>query len=305
LVFSEKAPMLIDAAIKRFLDYLKIERGLARLTVEAYSMDMRQFVAFLPKGCSQVSEIGREIILTYLERLAKDGLSAGSRARKISTVKSFFRFLIESKYLSENPCENLDAPAAAKRIPVYLEVEEVERLLGAPDQSTPEGLRDRTMLEVLYATGLRVSELVGLTLNEVNLEVGCLTIMGKGSKGRVVPMGIPASQMIIKYLDCARPVLLGVYRSDYLFVTRRQGRRMTREGFWKIVKKQALTSGITKNVSPHTLRHSFATHLVQNDADLRWVQLMLGHADIATTEIYTHVAKQRLKQIHTKYHPRG
>ncbi len=174
--------MIIKSSISHFLDYLKIERGLARLTIESYASDMQGFAAFIATHCAEVSQIEREHILKYLEHLAKQGLSPRSRARKISSLKSFFRFLLEMKYLVQNPCENLDSPALAKRIPVYLEVHEVEKLLRAPDASTPEGMRDKAMLETLYATGLRVSELVGLTLNEVNLEVGCVTVMGKGSK---------------------------------------------------------------------------------------------------------------------------
>jgi integrase/recombinase XerD len=219
-------------------------------------------------------------------------------------MKSFFGFLMESGQIKENPSDQIEAPRLPRRIPQYLDQEEVERLLAATDNTTLEGKRDAAMLELLYAAGLRVSELVGLGIYRVDLEMGCVTVMGKGSKERVVPIGIPASKSIMQYLENVRSRLLGPMRSEALFVTRR-GRPMTRQAFWKIVKKAANAAGIRKEISPHTLRHSFATHLVQNDADLRWVQIMLGHADISTTEIYTHVARHRLKQLHASCHPRG
>lgn len=295
----------IELSIAGFLDHLIVDRGLARLTVEAYGSDLKGLTLFLTRrGRAAVGEICREDLLSYLAMLDREGLAPRSRARKISCIKSFFKFLRDRKDVSEDPSEHIDSPRLMRRIPSYLEPEEVERLLRATDITTLEGRRDHTMLELLYATGLRVSELVGLETYRVDLEVGCVTVMGKGSKERVVPMGIPASRAVIEYLDGVRPVLLGPRRSEALFVTRR-GKPMTRQAFWKIVKKTAIAGGIEKEISPHTLRHSFATHLVQNDADLRAVQTMLGHADISTTEIYTHVASHRLKQLHRICHPRG
>ncbi len=295
----------MDLAVSGFLDHLIVDRGLARLTLESYGSDMKDFTRFVvTRGTCKVAGICREDLLMYLAALDRRGFSARTRARKVSCIRSFFRFLMETGQIAENPSDLIDAPRLPKRIPQYLEPEEVERLLVATDFATLEGKRDATMLELLYATGLRVSELVGLELYRVDLEMGCVTVMGKGSRERVVPIGVPASRSIISYLENVRPRLLRVMRSEALFVTRR-GRPMTRQSFWKIVKKAANRAGIRKEISPHTLRHSFATHLVQNDADLRWVQIMLGHADISTTEIYTHVARHRLKQLHTSCHPRG
>ena len=295
----------IDLAVSGYLDHLIVDRGLARLTVESYGSDMKDFSRFLAsKDARNAAHINREDLLRYLAVLDRRGLSARTRARKISCIRSFFRFLMETGQIGENPSDLIAAPRLPKRIPHYLELEEVERLLVATDHATLEGKRDATMLELLYATGLRVTELVGLDLYRVDLEMGCVTVMGKGSRERVVPIGVPASRSIMNYLDNVRPRLLGAMRSEALFVTRR-GRSMTRQSFWKIVKKTAICAGIRKEISPHTLRHSFATHLVQNDADLRWVQIMLGHADISTTEIYTHVARHRLKQLHASCHPRG
>ncbi len=295
----------LDLAVSGYLDHLIVDRGLARLTVDSYGSDMKDFSRFLAsRGARDAAVISREDLLMYLAVLDRRGFSARTRARKLSCLKSFFRFLMERGQIAENPSDLIDAPRLPKRIPQYLEPEEVERLLVATDPTTLEGRRDATMLELLYATGLRVSELVGLDLYRVDLEMGCVTVMGKGSRERVVPIGIPASRSIMSYLEIVRPRLLGVMRSEALFVTRR-GRPMTRQSFWKIVKKAANYAGIRKEISPHTLRHSFATHLVQNDADLRWVQIMLGHADISTTEIYTHVVQHRLKQLHASCHPRG
>ncbi len=301
---KDDAPDL-DLVLEGFLDYLIVEKGLADLSVQSYHADLKWFFAFLRKrGKTKVSQINREEILSYLETLYRRGYTARTTARKISCVKTFFRYLTDTSQVEANPTEHIDSPKLARKIPQYLEPEEVEKLLNAVDQSTFEGKRDATMLEVLYATGLRVSELVNLETYRVDLELGCVTVLGKGSKERVTPMGAPAARSVINYLDTVRPALIGSKRNEALFVTRR-AKPMTRQAFWKIIKKTAINAGIFKEISPHTLRHSFATHMVQNDADLRSVQAMLGHADISTTEIYTHVAKKRLKQIHSRYHPRG
>ncbi len=295
----------IELACAGYLDHLIMERGLAQLSVESYAADLKGLTAFLlDRRVHKVGEICREDLLAFLAMLDSQGLAARSRARKISCIKGLFRYLADTGQIREDPSGLIESPGLPKRIPEYLEIEEVERLLAGVDTSSPEGKRDLTMLELVYATGLRVSELVGLEFARIDLEVGCVMVMGKGSKERVVPMGVPASQALIEYLDLVRPILLRGNRSESLFVTRR-GKSMTRQAFWKIVKKTALRAGIVKEISPHTLRHSFATHLVQNDADLRAVQLMLGHADISTTEIYTHVAQHRLKSLHTRFHPRG
>jgi integrase/recombinase XerD len=302
---SNPEPSEIDLAVSGFLDHLIVHQGLAFLTMQAYAADMKGFAGFLHnRNVRNIRKIQREDILVFLGMLDRQGLSPRTRARKLSCIKGFFRFLTESGQIVENPSERLESPALPRRIPHYLESEEVDRLLAAAKTDSPEGRRDYAMLELVYATGLRVSEIVGLELSRIDLEVGCVTVMGKGSRERVVPMGIPASEALVHYLETARPSLARFKRSEYLFLTRR-GKAMTRQAFWKIVKKTALRSGINKEISPHTLRHSFATHLVQNDADLRSVQLMLGHSDISTTEIYTHIAQRRLKQVHSSFHPRA
>jgi len=298
----------LNIAVSGYLDHLIVDRGLAELTIDSYASDMNDFLAFLGKNglgkVTETAEIGREDILRYLASLDSRGLSPRSRARKTSTIRGFFRFLVERGHIVKDPSDLIDSPRLPKRIPAYLETEEVEGLLASVDKSTPEGKRDHAMFELAYATGLRVSELVGMELDQVDLEMGCVTVMGKGSRERVVPVGIPASQALRDYLENTRPRLLRSTRCRALFVTRRGG-PMTRQAFWKIVKKYARQAGISKEISPHTLRHSFATHLVQNSADLRSVQMMLGHSDISTTEIYTHVAQRRLKQLHAACHPRG
>ncbi len=295
----------LDLVLEGFLDYLIVERGLAHLSVESYRSDLKWFFAYLKKNDkSVVSQISREDILSYLETLYRKGYAPRTTARKISCVRTFFKYLMETYQVQGNPTEHIDSPKLARKIPQYLETEEVERLLNSVDQTTFEGKRDATMLELLYATGLRVSELVNLEIYRVDLELGCVTVLGKGSKERVTPLGSPAAKAVLNYLDVVRPALMRGRKSEAIFVTRR-GKPMTRQAFWKIIKKNAIVAGIFKEISPHTLRHSFATHMVQNDADLRSVQAMLGHADISTTEIYTHVAKKRLKQIHSRYHPRG
>lgn len=295
----------IEVAVAGYLDHLIVDRGLAPLTVEAYGADMRGFARQLAvRKVHSPQKVHHEDLLIFLSLLDRQRLSPRTRARKVSCIRGFFRFLLERNVIREDPCAYVDSPRIPKRLPEYLEPAEVESLLHAVNMATPEGRRDYTMLELLYATGLRVSELVNLEVHRIDHEVGCVTVMGKGSKERVVPMGIPASQAVMHYSDTVRPILLGQRRSEALFVTRR-GKPMTRQAFWKIVKIVARKAGIRKEISPHTLRHSFATHLVQNDADLRSVQLMLGHSDISTTEIYTHIAQQRLKHLHAVCHPRG
>jgi integrase/recombinase XerD len=302
---SNKGNSTLDLAVFSYLDFLIVDLGLAPLTVESYSSDLRQLSQFLlARGVKSPSEIGREHLLSFLESMYRRGLSAGSRARKLSCIRSFFGFLHETKNIPVNPSENIDLPRITRKIPQYLDAAEVEKLLTAAKTETPQGRRDYTMLELAYAAGLRVSELVGLDVYRLNLEMGCVTVMGKGSRERVVPIGVPALTAVMNYLDVVRPLFLGPKRSEALFLSR-LGKPMTRQAFWKIIKKITMRAGIKKEISPHTLRHSFATHLVQNDADLRAVQLMLGHVDISTTEIYTHVAKVRLKKVHEKFHPRG
>lgn len=295
----------IETAITGFLDHTLVNRGLAHLTVESYSSDLKDFSMFLKsRNITEPRSIEKEHILLFFDLLNRQRLSTRTRARRLSCLRGLFRFLMETGEIKENPCEHIETPRMAKTIPRYLEQAEVERLIAAADISCPEGVRDNAMIELLYATGLRVSELVGLETYRLDFEMGCVTVMGKGSKERVVPFGLMASKKLIDYYEKVRPLILGPRRSEHLFVTRK-GQKMTRQAFWKIIKKIARKADITKEISPHTLRHSFATHLVQNDADLRSVQLMLGHSDISSTEIYTHVAKTRLKELHKRTHPRG
>ncbi|MFH0823761.1 MAG: site-specific tyrosine recombinase XerD [Pseudomonadota bacterium] len=300
------APSIINRTISGYLDHLIVDRGLAELTIEAYAADLTAFARFLEdRGTDRTEDVTREDILLYVDFLDRNGAGARTRARKISAIKGLFRHLAERDMIGGDPSELMEAPSLPRKMPQYLEPEEVERLLAARDESTPEGRRDGTMVELLYGTGLRVSELVNMEVFRVDMEIGCVTVMGKGSKERVVPMGLFASNAVKTYLEEVRPRLLaGKPAVDALFVTRRGG-AMTRQAFWKILKKISARAGIEKPISPHTLRHSFATHLVRNNADLRSVQLMLGHADISTTEIYTHVAQERLKLLHRMCHPRG
>jgi len=288
-----------------YLDYVTVERGLAANTRASYSGDLRKFHAFLTeRGLSLWGQVGPAEVMGYLTRLQAQGIGARSRARLLSTLRGFFKFLVRDHHLAGNPVAHLTSPRLRRHLPDVLSVGEVERLLAQPDGSTPQGQRDAAMLELLYATGLRVSELVSITLGRVNLEVGFLVALGKGSKERIVPMGEVATVALHDYMLEARSRFLRGRLHDALFVTSR-GRAMTRQAFWKLVKRYTLKAGIHKRITPHTLRHSFATHLLDRGADLRSVQMMLGHADISTTQIYTHVARERLKRIHHMYHPRG
>jgi len=288
-----------------YLDYLTVERGLAANSRASYSGDLQRFHSFLTeRGLSLWDQVGPAEVMGYLTRLQAQGIGARSRARLLSTLRGFFKFLVRDHHLEGNPVVHLTSPRLRRHLPDVLSVGEVERLLAQPDRSTPQGQRDAAMLELLYATGLRVSELVSITLGRVNLEVGFLVALGKGSKERIVPMGEVATVALHDYMLEARSRFLRGRLHDALFVTSR-GRAMTRQAFWKLVKRYTLKAGIHKRITPHTLRHSFATHLLDRGADLRSVQMMLGHADISTTQIYTHVARERLKRIHHMYHPRA
>jgi integrase/recombinase XerD len=288
-----------------YLDYVTVERGLAANTRTSYSGDLRKFHAFLTdRGLSSWAEVGPAEVMGYLTRLQAQGIGARTRTRLLSTLRGFFRFLVRDHHLEGNPVAHITSPRLRRHLPEVLSIGDVERLLAQPDGSTLQGQRDAAMLELLYATGLRVSELVNITLGRVNLEVGFVVALGKGSKERIVPMGEVATASIRDYMVRARSRFLRERLRDALFVTSR-GRAMTRQGFWKLVRRYVLKAGIHKRITPHTLRHSFATHLLERGADLRSVQMMLGHADISTTQIYTHVARERLKRIHRMYHPRG
>jgi len=295
----------MDQLLDSFLSYLAVEKGLSKNTLESYGRDVRKFVLYLQESkITSVGDIKYENILDFLSHFKKQGFSDTTTVRCIVSIKQFFKYLLLEKIIKEDPTSQIRTPRMKKSIPGVISLEEVERILASPGESTPEGIRDSAMLEVLYATGIRVSELIGLKLNDVNFEMGFIIVYGKGSKERIVPMGEKAQEKLKSYMERSRPVLLKTRESKALFVTRR-GKAMTRQGFWKLIKTHALSAGIAKNISPHTLRHSFATHLLERGADLRSIQIMLGHSDISTTQIYTHVESERLKEIHKKYHPRS
>ncbi|OIP62272.1 MAG: site-specific tyrosine recombinase XerD [Nitrospirae bacterium CG08_land_8_20_14_0_20_52_24] len=295
----------MEQHIHEFLHFIRIEKGLSNNTAEAYRRDLTHFSEFLKgQGIHKAAKIDRRAVLSYLIQIKRSGLNLSTVRRRLVSIRMFFRFLIQEGRIQTDPAENIESPKTIQYLPQTLTPAEVESLLRTPDTESPLGKRDRTMLEVLYATGLRVSELVSLKNSDINLEVGYLITMGKGGKERLVPMGDSAQGWIRDFLSHDRPRILKSRRSDFLFPNR-FGNRMSRQWFFKIIKKYALQSGIRKEISPHTLRHSFASHLLENGADLRSVQLMLGHADISTTQIYTHVTKERLKKVFDKFHPRA
>lgn len=295
----------MNRLLESFLFYLASIKGLSKNTLESYRRDAQRFISYLDnKRIDDIKTITYKHFLDYLTYLREQGLSARSTARMLASIKQFFKFLQIERIIDTNPAELIKTPRMRTTIPDYLSLEDIERLLSIPGESSQEEIRNKAMLEVLYATGIRVSELVGLELNSVNFEPGYLIVFGKGSKERIVPTGEKARNSLRVYLSNSRPNIIKNRDSIYLFVTRRGG-RMTRQGFWKILKNCAIKAGIMKSISPHTIRHSFATHLLQRGADLRSIQLMLGHSDISTTQIYTHIANERLKEIHRKYHPRS
>jgi len=295
----------INILIDQYLNYLLIEKGLSGKTLEAYSRDMIRFQEFLNQnGVNRITEADTSLILKHMISLRKAGLGARSRARHLVTIRGFYRFLVQEQQLKHDPAGLLDLPKASLKLPDVLSVEEVSRLLESPDTAKPLGSRDSAMLELLYAAGLRVSELVNLKLQDINLEAGFVRVLGKGSKERVVPIGMQAKKMVESYIEKSRKIILKNQPSSYLFVAR-AARPITRQGFWKLLRRYAAQAHLNKKVSPHSLRHSFASHLLEGGADLRAVQVMLGHVDISTTQIYTHVARQQLKLLHERYHPRG
>jgi integrase/recombinase XerD len=290
--------------IDAFLSMISVEKGLAQNTVEAYSRDLSGLTEFLLRErIGSWPEVKTLHLRSYLSSLRRRGLSSRSVARHVVTVRRFYRFLQTDGLIAEDPLPTLYPAPAARKLPHMLSADEVRQLLAQPEDDGPLGMRDRAMLELLYATGLRVSELVSLQVHQIDLQGNHLTVKGKGSKVRAVPFGKWARETLLRYTREARPRLSKGKSSSFLFMTR-SGKPLTRQGFWKLIRGHALAAGIEKRVSPHTLRHSFATHLLEGGADLRSVQSMLGHADIATTQIYTHVDGVRLKRIHKKYHPR-
>lgn len=290
--------------IERWLDASWMEKGLSEHSLSNYRRDLIQFGAWLDQRNTAVDRCQRADLFEYLSHLHLAGLSARSTARKLSALRGFFRWALREKLVADDPTVTVERPRLGRALPKTLSEDDVDALLAAPDTSTALGLRDRAMLEVLYAAGLRVSELVGLTLGQVNQRQGLVRILGKGGKERLVPLGDEALAWLQQYLHDARPVLMADGASDILFPSRR-GRAMTRQTFWHRLRHVAVRAGVQKPLSPHTLRHAFATHLLNHGADLRVVQLLLGHSDLSTTQIYTHVAQQRLKDLHARHHPRA
>ncbi len=291
------------ALIDSFLEYLIAERSSPENTVSSYAADLETLKTFLDeKGITELSVSGADLE-EYTSCCKEKGLKGTSIRRRLSTIRQFYRFLIEEELIAADPTRDLASPKRGLYLPEVLSIDEVARLIASPDVGTPLGIRDKAMLELLYATGLRVSELIGLKLHHLNLHVGYLICRGKGDKERLVPMGESAQRWVNDYLKNTRPYLVKK-PTDILFCSRRGG-AMTRQNFWYSIKRYATIAGILKQISPHMLRHSFATHLLGGGADLRSVQMMLGHADISTTQIYTHLSSARLKEVHERYHPRG
>jgi integrase/recombinase XerD len=286
-----------------FLDYLAVEKGLAKNSLAAYSSDLRHFGHWLNDGGIELETVERIHIVKYFQSLRAAGISARSVARALAAIRGLFRFLVAERHLTKDPTENLENPKLWSTLPKSLQPSEVEALLAAPDRTNPDGLRDAAMLELLYATGLRVSELIRVRLDEVVMDAGFLRTIGKGSKERIVPFGDAAKAVIVEYNEKGRPEL-DKYADPHLFLSRR-GRPMTRQSFWMKIVRYAREAGIRSHISPHVLRHAFATHLLENGADLRSVQMMLGHSDISTTQIYTHVSRARLQKLYDTFHPRA
>jgi integrase/recombinase XerD len=295
----------MEQILDQFLHYIVVEKGLSKNTVDAYSHSLNRFLDYLKKkGIQEISSVSKFDVRAFLLALKKQGLSAKSVVRNLVAIRTLFQFLIQEGILEANPIEELESPKMPKTLPEILNLKEVEQLLEQPNPQTPMGIRDRAMLEVLYATGMRVSELTQLPMNQVNLEAGYVLVFGKGSKERIIPLGSEAMKWVALYLKGARERLAKRRESPFLFINR-MGSGMSRQRFWKVIKTYGRRAGIRKRITPHLLRHSFASHLLERGADLRSVQMMLGHVDISTTQIYTHVTGERLKKIHQRYHPRG
>ncbi|MDP2341763.1 MAG: site-specific tyrosine recombinase XerD [Deltaproteobacteria bacterium] len=297
--------MQIDAAIDAYLSHARVEKGLADNSLESYGRDLAAMARALDQqGVVDVADVRALHVLQHLVGLSKGGLGVRTQTRHLVAIRQLFRFLLKERVLKDDPVGDIELPKPTKKLPQFLDVDEVERLIAAPDVATPRGLRDRAMIETLYATGLRVSELVNLPADGIDLERGFVVVRGKGNKERVVPLGAMAHAVVVDYLTHARPGFLDGRTHDALFL-RQGGEPMTRQGFWKLLKGYADVAAIKKPISPHKLRHSFATHLVERGADLRAVQAMLGHADLSTTEIYTHVNRERLRRVYGQHHPRA
>lgn len=295
---------IVENLIRAFLSYLRVEKGLADNTLKAYRRDIRKFAAFIEKRKRALGEISRDDIVDFLGTLFREQLDSRSVARHLVTIRNFFRFALMEGAVQSDPAMNIESPRVRRSLPQHLSLEEVDRLLSLPCTQTILGLRDKAMIEVLYSTGLRVSELCGLRVGDLHMETGCLRCIGKGNKERLVPVGRAALAVVREYMRKSRPKLLRGGGSPYLFLNR-FGRPLTRIGLWKILSAYGRRAHLSLRLKPHVLRHSFATHLLDRGADLRSVQMMLGHADISTTQIYTHVVEERLRQVYRSHHPRA
>lgn len=295
----------MEKILDEFICHLAVERGLAENTLVSYRRDLAGYISFCRKNkLKSLEQAGRDTIISYLLQLQVDGRSPATIARRLASIRSFYGFMIREGILQKDPSVDLESPKPVQKLPRVLTTGEVELLLGQPLTGEPAGLRDKAMLELLYATGIRVSELVSLDLKNVNIENGFIRCFGKGARERIIPMGDVAVRYLKEYLARGRSKLVKSSSTEALFVNQ-HGSRLTRQGFWKIIKKYARKAKIKTEITPHTLRHSFATHLLENGADLRSVQEMLGHADISTTQIYTHLTKRRLKEVYDRSHPRA
>lgn len=303
-MISSKMPAM-DHLIDQYINYLLTEKGLSQTTLDSYSRDLLRYHDFLKQnGFDNITKTDTALILKHMIALRNGGLGPRSRARHLVSIRGFYRFLFNEKIIKNDPSRLVDLPKLSLKLPDVLAVDEVSRLLNTPDTGKPLGARDAAMLELLYAAGLRVSELVNLKLQDISLEAGFVRVMGKGSKERIVPIGQHAKTKIEAYMANYRGPALKNKLSPYLFIAR-AGKPISRQGFWKLLRRYADLARIHKKISPHSLRHSFATHLLEGGADLRAVQVMLGHVDISTTQIYTHVTRKHLKELHQKFHPRG
>lgn len=295
----------MNTLIDEYLNFLAIEKGVSLNTLEAYSRDLNRYAEFMEeRGTAGIKAITSDDVIAFLGNLRNNGLTPNSVNRSLAALRGFYKYLISEKVLGSNPVAHIELAKVWMRLPDTLSRTEMDHLLEQAVAETPLGMRDRAMLELMYATGIRVSELISISMNSINWQVGFLIVIGKGNKERIVPVGQSALGFISRYMSEGRPKLLKRSVTNILFVNR-SGTGLTRQGFWKIVKKYARKAGLENKVHPHTFRHSFATHLLEGGADLRSVQVMLGHSDISTTQIYTHVTRERLKDIHKRYHPRG
>ncbi|WP_068983015.1 MULTISPECIES: site-specific tyrosine recombinase XerD [Lysinibacillus] len=294
-------------AIEDYIHFIQVERQLSDNTLASYRRDLENYVNFLreAEGMSDFRNVERMTILRHLEQLRMQGKTSRTVARHISSIRSFHQFLLREKRAETDPTVHLEMPTIEQKLPNILSIEEIEALLAAPNRSKPQGVRDVAMLELLYGSGMRISELIALDLADIHLTMGFVRVFGKGGKERIIPLGKSALSALSTYLDGARSQLQGKYPKIDAFFINQRGKRLTRQGCWKLMKEHALKAGIQHELTPHTLRHSFATHLVENGADLRAVQEMLGHADISTTQIYTHISKSRLSEVYKQFHPRA